>query len=96
MPRFERRVKKLEGHFTDRNGLVPYTQQWRDHWAEMMEELSEVKTWMSSYLSNIGGYDLKSPADRAFSFDYDGNGRMDHIGLYRPGTGTIWILQEPR
>ena len=42
----------------------------------------------------IGGYDLKSPADRAFSFDYDGSGRLDHMALYRPGTGTMWILRH--
>lgn len=42
----------------------------------------------------IGGYDLKSPADRAFAFDYDRSGKLDHIVLYRPGTGTIWILRN--
>ena len=44
----------------------------------------------------IGGYDLRSPADRAFAFDYDGSGRQDHLALYRPGTGTIWILRNDR
>jgi hypothetical protein len=42
----------------------------------------------------IGGYDLKSPADLAFSFDYDGSTKLDHLTLYRPGTGTIWILRK--
>ena len=42
----------------------------------------------------IGGYDLKSTADRAFAFDYDGSGKQDHIALYRPGTGTFWILRN--
>ncbi|EPQ57645.1 hypothetical protein GLOTRDRAFT_137908 [Gloeophyllum trabeum ATCC 11539] len=42
----------------------------------------------------IGGYDLKSPADRAFAFDYDSSGKLDHIVLYRPGTGTCWILKK--
>jgi len=42
----------------------------------------------------IGGYDLKSVADRAFAFDYDHSGKMDHIALYRPGTGTMWILKN--
>jgi hypothetical protein len=42
----------------------------------------------------IGGYDLKSPADRAFAFDYDNSGKLDHLALYRPGTGTIWILKN--
>ncbi|MGX8908915.1 zinc metalloprotease [Streptomyces netropsis] len=43
----------------------------------------------------IGGYDLRSPADRALAFDYGGSGRQDHLALYRPGTGTVWILQNP-
>jgi hypothetical protein len=42
----------------------------------------------------IGGYDLKSPADRAFAFDYDHSGRLDHLAFYRPGTGTFWILKN--
>ncbi len=44
--------------------------------------------------SGIGGYDLASAADRAFAFDYNSNGKMDHIVLYRPGTGTMWILKN--
>jgi hypothetical protein len=44
--------------------------------------------------SGIGGYDLKSPADRAFAFDYDHSGKCDHIVFYRPGTGTIWIIRR--
>lgn len=42
----------------------------------------------------IGGYDLRSERDRAFAFDYDHSGNLDHIALYRPGTGTIWILRN--
>lgn len=42
----------------------------------------------------IGGYDLKSAADQAFAFDYDSSGKLDHLALYRPGTGTIWILKK--
>ncbi|MBK8256230.1 MAG: S8 family serine peptidase [Polyangiaceae bacterium] len=44
--------------------------------------------------NGIGGYDLKSPADRAFAFDYDHSGKLDHIVLYRPATGTMWILKN--
>jgi hypothetical protein len=44
--------------------------------------------------SGVGGYDLIDPADRAFAFDYDGSGKLDHIALYRPGTGTFWILKK--
>ncbi len=44
--------------------------------------------------TGIGGYDLHSTADRAFAFDYDSSGKMDHLVLYRPGTGTIWIVRK--
>ena len=44
--------------------------------------------------AGIGGYDLLSPADRAFAFDCGSSGRQDHIVLFCPGTGTIWILQN--
>jgi Cysteine-rich secretory protein family len=44
--------------------------------------------------SGIGGYDLKSAADRAFAFDYDGSGKLDHLVLYRPGTCTMWIMNR--
>ncbi|HET8843441.1 MAG TPA: trypsin-like peptidase domain-containing protein, partial [Ktedonobacteraceae bacterium] len=45
-------------------------------------------------IDGIGGYDLKSSADRVFTFDYDGSGKLDHLVLYRPGTGIIWILKN--
>lgn len=44
--------------------------------------------------SGIGGYDLHSEADLVFGFDYDHSGRADHLALYRPGTGTFWILKH--
>ncbi|KAI5776924.1 hypothetical protein EDC01DRAFT_732758 [Geopyxis carbonaria] len=44
--------------------------------------------------AGIGGYDLRSPADRAFAFDFESSGLLDHIVLYRPGTGTVWILRN--
>lgn len=42
----------------------------------------------------VGGYDLASPADVAFAYDYEGSGKLDHIALYRPGTGAIFILKN--
>ncbi|WP_330358345.1 S8 family peptidase [Streptomyces chartreusis] len=42
----------------------------------------------------IGGYDLADGRDRAFAFDYDHSGKLDHLALYRPGTGTLWILKH--
>jgi hypothetical protein len=44
--------------------------------------------------TGIGGYDLANPADRAFAFDYDSSGKLDHLVLYRPGEGIIYILKR--
>jgi len=46
--------------------------------------------------NGIGGYDLASPSDRIVPFDYDGSGKLDHLVLYRPGSGTIWILKNTK
>ena len=40
----------------------------------------------------IGGFDLDSSHDRAFAYDFDRSGKQDHIVLYRPGTGIVWIV----
>jgi hypothetical protein len=42
----------------------------------------------------IGGFDLLSKQDRAFAFDFEGTGRLDHIVLYRPGAGVLFILKN--
>ncbi|MEV6300041.1 PASTA domain-containing protein [Actinoplanes sp. NPDC051861] len=42
----------------------------------------------------IGGYDLRDNRDQAFAFDYDRSGKQDHIVIYRPGTGAIYILKN--
>jgi hypothetical protein len=42
----------------------------------------------------IGGYPLTSTADQVFAFDYEGNGNLDDLVLFRAGQGTIWILQN--
>lgn len=44
--------------------------------------------------NGIGGYDLLSPDDHVFAFDYEHSGKLDYLVLYRPGAGTIWILQN--
>jgi hypothetical protein len=44
--------------------------------------------------NGIGGYDLARPEDRAFAFDYDGFGKLDHLVLYRPGSGPLYILKK--
>ena len=42
--------------------------------------------------TGIGTFDLMSPTDRLFAFDYNGSGYADHLVAYRPGTGIIYIL----
>lgn len=49
---------------------------------------------VSAQFNGIGGYDLKSTADLAFAFDYNSTGNLDHIVLYRPGAGTIFIEEK--
>jgi hypothetical protein len=44
--------------------------------------------------NGIGGFDLRSNTDRAFAFDFDYSGKLDYLVLYRPGTGTMWILRR--
>jgi hypothetical protein len=54
----------------------------------------------SSYLpifqssSGIGGYDLTSSGDRIFAFDYLHSKKTDFLAVYRPGSGTLWILEN--
>jgi DNA-binding winged helix-turn-helix (wHTH) protein len=40
----------------------------------------------------VGDYDLKVSADRAFAFDYDHSGKLDHLVLFRRGAGVLRIL----
>jgi hypothetical protein len=41
--------------------------------------------------NEIASDDLKSPGDQAFAFAYDYSGKIGHLALYRPGTGTFWV-----
>src|SRR3989442_1030026 len=43
--------------------------------------------------SGIAGFDLLSPGDQVFSFDYNGDGKSDLV-LYRPGAGAIAIARS--
>ena len=45
--------------------------------------------------NGIDGYDLASTSDRAFVFDFDSSGMMDHLVFYRPGDGAFYILGSP-
>ncbi|KAJ4373578.1 hypothetical protein N0V86_007720 [Didymella sp. IMI 355093] len=48
------------------------------------------------YRSNdgIGGYNMRPLGTRCFAFDYNSSGKCDHIVLYEPGSGTIWIVKH--
>ncbi|OCL08762.1 hypothetical protein AOQ84DRAFT_376448 [Glonium stellatum] len=46
----------------------------------------------SEYGSRISGYDLRSKDDRAFAYDFSGSGKLDHLVLYKPGKGVIFII----
>lgn len=46
--------------------------------------------------SGIGGYNLMSPADLAFPYDYDSSGKVDHLVPYRPNRGAIFIVSHPQ
>ena len=41
----------------------------------------------------VGGYDLAASADQVIAYDYAATGHLDHLVCYRPGTGTIWVIQ---
>jgi FG-GAP-like repeat len=43
--------------------------------------------------NGIGGYDLLSYGDRAFPFDYNGDGK-DDIFTYRPGSGAAFVIKS--
>jgi hypothetical protein len=47
----------------------------------------------SSDSKGIGGFDLQSPNDRAFAFDFDGFGKLDHLALYRAGSGNFVLFK---
>ena len=57
------------------------------------------REFVSLYKTNatvkgLGGYDLSSAQDLMTPFDYSGSGKLDHLVLYRPGSGIIWIVKK--
>lgn len=83
-------------------GVLKWWEEWERHpwdtfyiptpWDHFVSRLVTVEA--ETLTNGIGGYDLKSPDDKVFAFDYDSSGKLDHLVLYTPGTGTIWILQK--
>jgi hypothetical protein len=47
-------------------------------------------------LKYFGGYDLLSERDRIVAYDYNGTRKLDHLVLYRPGKGMVYILTNDR
>jgi hypothetical protein len=39
-------------------------------------------------------HDLPRPGDSAFAFDYDHSSKLDHVAIYRPGSGIVQILKN--
>lgn len=44
--------------------------------------------------NGIGSYDMADGRDQLIAYDYTGSGCADHLVAYRPGVGTVWILQK--
>lgn len=44
--------------------------------------------------NGIAGFDLGSPNDLGFAFDFNSSGNLDHIVFFRPGTGMIRIIKK--
>lgn len=44
--------------------------------------------------SGIGGYNLSSEHDRIISFDWNQTGKRDHLLIYRPGSGILWVIRN--
>ena len=70
--------------------------------------LDDVRSWIAQHTpglkpdfspyyqssNDVGTYDLASTADRVIPFDYDHSGKQDHLVLYRPGSGIIFIVKH--
>jgi len=57
----------------------------------------DIRTTFQSYDSSsegLGGFDLGNAADQVVPFDYDHSGKLDHLVLYRPGTGLVSIVKR--
>jgi len=49
---------------------------------------------VSSSQNGIGGYLTISNLDQMFALDYKSVGNLDHVVVYRSGSGIIWILEN--
>jgi hypothetical protein len=44
--------------------------------------------------AGIADYDLASPNDRSFAFDFNKSGKPDHLVFYRPGSGIFYVVAK--
>ncbi|WP_370614377.1 hypothetical protein [Mumia sp. Pv 4-285] len=44
--------------------------------------------------NGIAGFDLTSTSDRVIAYDLEGTGKLDHLVLYRPGKGAVYIVRR--
>jgi hypothetical protein len=71
-----------------------YIQLWERVWSQRVRPNDIFAPDYETFGEGIASYDLSDPADRIIPFDYGGTGKLDHLLLYRPGTGTVWILER--
>ncbi|MEV6964221.1 S1 family peptidase [Hamadaea sp. NPDC051192] len=44
--------------------------------------------------AGIGSFDLADARDQVVPFDFDHSGKLDHLLMYRPGTGFVQIVRQ--
>lgn len=77
---------------------VLHQSAWKPVWDQARNIYAAEPAWTQAAVAGapagIGGYDLMNPADRLVAFDYAGSGCADHLVAYRPGTGTVRVLER--
>jgi hypothetical protein len=79
-------------HSGKQDYMLLYRPSHRNIWILKHVGLSFLPVYQSDL--GIGGYNLASPYDVIFSFDYNHSGKRDHLVLYRPGDRIVWILKN--
>lgn len=72
--------------------LVPYRPGTGIIW--VLQNVSGNFSMVFYSTNGIGSYNLMSTSDQVLAYDYSGTGKQDHLILFRPGTGIIWMLQN--
>ncbi|KAA1420706.1 hypothetical protein FE697_017360 [Mumia zhuanghuii] len=44
--------------------------------------------------NGIAGFDLSSTSDQLIAYDLESTGKLDHLVLYRPGKGAIYVVRR--